>query len=389
MSLLFRTSRPARSGSRGTVLVRVLAVVAAFVALGACHAKSHRVLEQAPYTTTREGYLRVRPDLARMLRVVAVESSTESARVDGFGHLDFAPNASYSVRVPFDGLVDRVHVSLGDTVTAGQPLATLRSADIAAMRAELRGLAATAEAGHDEEERLVRLVEQGAASSRELVASRARLAEIEARIAGIREALRAGQAGVSGDDTIVLHATSAGEILRRNIEPGERIHPADEEPAFVIGDPMRLVVRAQFPERDSTLVKEGEVCRITVPALGQEVLQGRVAPLARAVDATTHTIDVVCLLDHTDDRLRAEMAARVQISTTGASRPVLPRSAMVLRRDDTVVLVERAPGLLERRVVHVGSAHGDDVTVLDGLQNGERIVVERAVLLDGELDQAL
>jgi cobalt-zinc-cadmium efflux system membrane fusion protein len=60
-----------------------------------------------------------------------------------------------------------------------------------------------------------------------------------------------------------------------------------------------------------------------------------------------------------------------------------------MRRDDRVVFVHIAPGELERRVVHVGSELGDHVQVLDGLREGENVVVENAVLLDGELDLVL
>jgi hypothetical protein len=67
----------------------------------------------------------------------------------------------------------------------------------------------------------------------------------------------------------------------------------------------------------------------------------------------------------------------------------VPRSAVLLRRDERVVLVRTSANEVVRRAVTTGLAFGSDIQILAGLRAGELVVSEGAVLLDGELDQLL
>ena len=65
------------------------------------------------------------------------------------------------------------------------------------------------------------------------------------------------------------------------------------------------------------------------------------------------------------------------------SLPVLPADAVVLEYGRPVVFVERAPGQFERRAVATGARAESLVAITRGVQAGERIVVDGAVLLRG------
>ncbi|MFY0535915.1 hypothetical protein [Nannocystis pusilla] len=90
-----------------------------------------------------------------------------------------------------------------------------------------------------------------------------------------------------------------------------------------------------------------------------------------------------------DPRLRGQMAVRVRATVRGDETLVVPRSAVLLRRDALVVFVVRGERLLERRTVALGARFGEKVQIVDGLAAGDEVVVQQAVLLDGELDRLL
>jgi RND family efflux transporter MFP subunit len=372
--------------------VRRLVVPALLLALAGCGEHEHveRQVEEAPYTLAEDGSMAVREDLMARLITAEAQASSVSARLVGFGRLGFAPGASYMVRVPFAGYIEQVFVTSGADVTPGTRLATLRSSELARLRASSRGLSATIAAQRDSAERLERLVAQGAASPRELVEVQGQLTANEAELAGIREALSAVHAGSGGADLIELRATAAGEILERTIEPGERVSPEDEAAAFTIGDPTQLVLYAQFPERDSPLLRSGAPCSFTASALGVTSYEGVVTHVIHRVDRATRTTEIACDPHAIDARFRPEMTARVEVEVDGAEGGVIvPRTAVLLRRDDRVVIVRRPDGHLERRPVHTGSTLGEGVQILDGVAVGEQVIVDGAVLLDGELDQLI
>lgn len=358
--------------------------------LGGCSSSSEAQPEvrEGPYRHDESGRLRVREDLAAILRSQPAQEGNVEARLEGFGRVTFALDASYAVTVPFEAYVEAVHASVGQHVEAGTPLATLRSSALAQMRAQARSLGALIEAERDAIARLERLVEGGSASRRELIEARARLSGAEAELQGIREALSAVRATPSGGDRLVLTAAAGGEILDRSIDPGERLTAGDDA-AFVIGDPSRLVVLASFPERDAPLLAEGERCRFEVPALGRQSFEGHVRRVGAALDEATRSARAVCAPNTVHPTLRAAMAARVEVDVSGRGAVTVERGALLMRRDDYVVFVEHAPGLLERRVVRPGASIGPRVQIVEGITAGELVVVEHAVLLDGELDRLL
>lgn len=372
-------------------LSTALALVALAASTAGCRrAKAERrALEAPPYTVTAPNELRVRSDLFAVLAFREVSSAVSHATIRGFGRVAFAPNGAYAVRSSVAGFVERVHVSVGQEVQPGQRLATIRSSEIAKLRADARRLEVTIATDQDIVARLDKLVSEGAASSRELVEAKGRLDAERAEYAGIREALAAVGALAGSGERFDLRASAPGRVVARRVAAGERLAPDASEPAFLIGDPRQLVVRAAFPERDVPRLVDGGACRFQVPALGATEFEGTLANIVRAIDAKTHTADALCVPKAGDPRLSADMTAKIEASVASDGAVLVPRSAVLLRRDERVVFVKAGDGVLHRRPVRLGSNVGEDVQILEGLASGEQVVIQNAVLLDGELDQVL
>ncbi|MFO1020457.1 MAG: efflux RND transporter periplasmic adaptor subunit [Planctomycetales bacterium] len=358
--------------------------------LSGCHPKSSPVaIEEAPYQTNEKGWLIVREDLMPHLKIGKVQVSPISAEVEGTGKFTFAPGASYAVRVPFEGFIESVDVEVGSRIEIDTPLARVHSSDLAKLRSELQRLQPTLQAEQARQERIEKLVKEGSITHRELNDVKARVASLDAEMVGIRTALKAGKVPVEGDDDFILKASHAGEVIVRNIEPGERVRVDDAEPALVIGDPNRLVVEAHLPERDVSLLKADQKCRFNVPALGGEALTGKISSVVSEIDPKSRSIRIICTLDKPDPRLRAEMVTRVRVTVNGSNYLTVPRSAVLLRRDDRVVFIKRGKRELERRPVVTRLSLADSIQVVSGLNSGDEVITDGAVLLDGELDSLL
>ncbi len=347
------------------------------------------MLEAPPYTATGPNELRVRPDLFALLVFRDADAGPSNATVRGFGRVAFAANSSYAVRASVSGYVERVHVAVGQEVRAGQALATVRSGEIARLRGDARRLEASMATDEDIIARLEKLIADGAASTRELVEAKGRLSASRAEYAGVRESLSAvGALGGSGE-RFDLRASAAGRVLARHVAPGDHLAPDTAEAPFLIGDPKQLVIRGAFPERDAPLLKDGGACRYQIPALGGADAEGVLANVVRTVDSKTLTAEAVCIPKVVDARLAADMTAKIDATIASDGAVTIPRTAVLLRRDDRVVFVKSGENALERRTVQLGAAVGEDVQIVSGVKSGDRVVVQNAILLDGELDQVL
>lgn len=333
--------------------------------------------------------LLIREDIVAKLATGEASSSDTEAEIVGFGRVGFAADASYAVSVPFNSLVERVLVNIGDAVEPGTPLAELRSSELARVRAEETNALVQVRVQTQALERLRPLLADGTATDREVAEAEAALDVARAELASARQALEAAGARRGRGDRYTLRATSRGHVLERTIAPGERVGDDADQPAFLIGDPESLVVRASFPERDTAWLREGASCRFTVHALHGRTYEGVVARVVRAVDPATRSAVGYCQPSTHDPDLRAEMIARVHVVVRGTDHVVVPRSALALHRDAWVLFVRTAEDKLERRRVEPGLTLGDQVQIVRGVEAGERVVTEGVVLLDGELDVLL
>lgn len=348
------------------------------------------IVSEPPYRVDPDGQQRlfVRDDLAARLKTANATESDESARLIGYGRMSFAVDAAYAVRAPFPSYVERVLVGPGDKVKAGQALVELRSSELSRLRAELSRAQIQLRVQSQAADRLRPLVADGTATPRELFEAEAALDVAKAELASSTQSLAAlGIAGGTGD-RYSLRAVADGSVIRRSIAVGERVSPEDE-PAFLIGNPSRLVVRASFPERDVRWLSEGSRCFFTVHAMGNERFEGTLTRVLPAVDPKTRAAEALCEPKEKSSAFTAEMVARVEVEAKGTPRLALPRQALLMKRDDWVAFVLVENNVVERRRVRPGLSLGDTVQVLEGIDPGERVVVEGAVLLDGELDVLL
>lgn len=329
----------------------------------------------------------IRDDLAARLETAVAEESREGARLFGYGRTGFAKDAAYALRVPFPSHVERVLVGEGDRVKAGQALAELRSSELARLRAELSRAEVKLRIQGQAVERLRPLVADGTATVRELAEAEAELEMAKAGVSSLEQSLSAAKVASGKGDRYVLRASEDGSVIRRNLAPSELVSP-DDEPVFLIGDPDRLIVRASFPERDARWLTEGAGCSFTVHALGGERFEGTLTRILPAVDPKTRAVEALCEPKE-KGAFAAEMVARVEVEAGGTSQLSLPRRALLMKRDRWVAFVLVEENVIERREVRPGLSLGETVQVLEGIAPGERVVVEGAVLLDGELDVPL
>jgi len=347
------------------------------------------VVEESPYRIGADGLLEVRADMVPRLTFTRAERSPVLAELHGVGEIDFAPGSLTALRVPFEGIIESVEVSPGTKVALNAVLARVRSSELAKMRADIRRLASELTGQYDAMRRARELVESEAISNRRIIELEAKIGSLEAERNGILFAIRAARATEEGEDLFELLSPRDGEIIERRVEPGEHAHDPENQPAFIVADPGALIVRAQFPERDAPLLKEGFLCRVAVPALGDAALPGRVVSVVRSIDRERRTVGVTCLFDAVPAGVRAHMLAHVTVAVQGDPVIVVPRDAVLLRRDSRVALVRHGQDRLERRPVMIGPAIDSRVVVLSGVNEGEDVVSEGAVLLDGELDRLL
>ena len=167
-------------------------------------------------------------------------------------------------------------------------------------------------------------------------------------------------------------APFSGVIAVRYIKFAE--HVQNGTPLFRISDFNPLQCPIQVPEKDLARLVVGQPAYLTVEAFGEEKFTAKVLRVSPVVDSATGTVKVTLEVS-TRGKLRPGMFASVFLETDRRQEAlVIPKSALVLESiGDTLYI--RAGEVAERRAVRLGYDEGDFVEIIEGVAEGDEVIV--------------
>lgn len=292
------------------------------------------------------------------------------------GHLPArvtVPNAQLRfVAAPVSALVTAVLVGTGESVKAGQPLATLSSAELIGLRRDLVQAGAERDRAGRALARDQALFAEGLIPESRVEASRAADRQAAALLAERRALLQLAGAASGGSAELTVRSPIDGVLLSQQVRAGERVEPATT--LFQVARLEPLALEIDVPVALADGLAAGQAVRI--PASGSE---GKVIAVGRAVGGG-QTIVVRAQIDthlaalNPGQQVEAEIAVRPRDGNRPAWR--IPGSALVrLSGTDSqpVVFAERN-GRYVVIPVELVSGSDQERVVRGGLEAGDRVV---------------
>lgn len=294
------------------------------------------------------------------------------------------------VATPVTGHVVTLDVQPGDRVSAGQPLAHIRSSDAAQATSDVAKALTVWRTAHAALVRANDLYEHKVIAERDL--EQARNDEATAHAEHERARARTALLGIADgaiSDQYVLRAPIGGVVIERLVSPGAEVRPDNGQTLFTIAslDDVWLVVGV--PQRDLAAVHRGAHLRFTTEALPGQSFDARVSYVSSALDPVSRTATARAVIANPGGRLRVQTTGSARILVDDATPSAgVPTRAVVTHGSDTVVFVETAPGRYVRRVVTVSDDDGVTAIIAAGVAPGERVVTTGSLLLAAEAEHA-
>lgn len=280
--------------------------------------------------------------------------------------------AIHQVRVGSQLLAEvrELTVRAGDTVTEGQVLARLDDTSLKARAARTKAQLVAAEARQRQAlsdlKRVSDIYQREAATEREyddaVRASEVAEADVEAARQGDAEA-RSQLAYAT------IKSPMAGKVIDRQVEVGDLVQPGDT--VVTLEGPLQL--EAEAPETLSVGLSVGDKVDVEVDAVGLHTT-GKVHEIVPEASATSRTF-LVKVEAPFPDNVNSGMFGRMFIPLGQAERLVIPASAVQqVGQLQTIYVVDADGKQARRRFVRLGEALGDQVEVLSGLAQGEKVL---------------
>lgn len=273
------------------------------------------------------------------------------------------------------GVVSQVAFESGQRVSQGDVLIRLEdSVD----RAALAALEARARLANETFQRYADLLPRNAVSQSQYDEARANYRAAQADVEQQRAQLAKKTIRAPFDGVVGLRQVDLGEYL------GIGTSIAD----LNMLDPIH--VDYSVPEKQLERVAPGRAIEVRVAAYPGRLFTGETFAVAPSVNASSRTLEVRARLDNADHALRPGMFADVS-TLAPETREVLtlPRTALSFNTygDFVFQVVENDEGqtIAARQQVTTGSARGDEIEILDGLEAGDRVVATGLLRLrDGQ-----
>lgn len=258
-------------------------------------------------------------------------------------------------------IVDQVHFESGQRVQAGQPLVTLR---VDAQQAALGEAEATLAEAEEQYRRLEGLAEQKLVARSTLDAQRAQREVAAARVRQMRSDIRDRQ----------VRAPFAGVLGIRQVSPGALLTP--NATIATLDDIARMYVDFQVPETALSAMQPGARVTATTVAWPGRTFEGVVETVDARVDPITRALTVRAAFDNAEDLLRPGMLLDVSMFRPERQTLVVPEIAVVQVGRDSFVYRVDGEGKVAQVPVRAGVRRAGLAEIVDGLQAGDRIVVD-------------
>jgi membrane fusion protein, multidrug efflux system len=294
-----------------------------------------------------------------VVEVQPVERGSIARQVTVSGIVE--PLRTIGVNSQLSGAVTSVLVQEGDRVRRGTVLARMDSREIAAQFASAEASFEVARAAY---ERAEQLRERRVITLPEYERERTAYAAARAQVDQLRTRL----------SYATITAPLDGVITEKRVESGDVV--GNQARLFDLADVSQLVARVGVSELDIVELEQGDHVTITLDAHPNRALRGRIRRVFPSADPTTRLVPVEVVFDTESARFaRPGFLARVTFNLATSDNVLLLPVGAVLGGQGAQAVFIVEDGTATRRTVRTGLTSQGRIEIVDGLTEGESVVV--------------
>jgi len=187
------------------------------------------------------------------------------------GQVEAAADSQWVVTAPLAGVVTRLRVAEGDSLSKQQVLLEIAAPEAPALAAELKRTQSAAKLANAERQRDRALHAEGIIAARRLEASEQKAIEANAAFAAARQqlSLLGLSAGDASQGRVFLRAPAAARVISRTVQLGQRVSAGDA--LLQLADPQHLVLALSVPVTESQRFQRGQTLRLSDPQSDREL----------------------------------------------------------------------------------------------------------------------
>ena len=180
-----------------------------------------------------------------------------------------------------------------------------------------------------------------------------------------------------------VYAPISGSVISTPLKNGTTVNT--NTTIAILGDISNLQISSNIPERYVAVLKTGLKASVSVEAYPGVNFAATVTRVSPVVDTISRTKQIILTFDKKDSRVNAGMFGKVVLYTEDYSGSVtIPTDSLVQINDKDYVFVVKEGSIVERRSVKTGNSVDGYIQILEGVKEGETVVIQgQTSLADG------
>lgn len=250
--------------------------------------------------------------------------------------------------------IEKIYVEVGDRVAKGQTLVKMENTSVATAQTQLDNLQV-------ELNRVKALYQSGGASKQQVDQAQVQYDVAKKNIQNLKE-------------NITLTSPISGVVTQRNFDNGD---VAGTSPILQVMQISPVKLKFSINESLYAKVKVGMQVSAKVEVFGEEEFKGKISLISPTIDPDSRTFYVEAEFTNANQKLRPGMFGRAELNLGRANMIMVPDKAVIKQNgtNDKYVYVVTADNTLEYKKITVGKRFGDKYVILDGISEGEKVVV--------------
>lgn len=295
------------------------------------------------------------------IRTATVTRTQVASSFDAVGTVQFDERVTEAVQTRVNGYVERLLVRAPmEYVRRGQPLATIFAPDWLGPQNEYLAL------------------KRAGVSEDLLSAARDRMRAMSIPDALLRQSEQAGTAQAR----FTVPAPVSGVVAELGVRDGVAVNPGMT--LFRIAGLERVWAVAEVPEVQAVRLQRGQKVKAALQADASQTFDGELKEILPQVSSNTRTVQARFEVANKAGRLTPGMLLRLQVAGPVSTRLVVPAEAVIRTGTRAVAIVRNSNGAFEPREVSLGADLGDQLEVVQGLNEGDQVVASGQFLVDSE-----
>lgn len=298
------------------------------------------------------------PARAIPVLVIRAERREFADELEALGTTRAAESVDVSARV--SNIITAIRFEEGQPVTRNQVLVELENSEARASVAAAQSALVESRSQHRRATELLRTQ----------AVSRSQVEELEARMLADEAALAAAQARLRDHE---VRAPFAGYTGLRRISMGALVTPGTV--ITTLDDISSVLLDFEVPETFMSAIAIGQTLAARSAAYPDSLFPGVVATLDSRIDPVTRAVTVRARLDNSEGLLRPGMFMTVRVLRESTPLLLVPEQALVPIQSRQYLFIVK-DGAVEQREVRTGRRTPGRVEIVEGLDEGEVLVVE-------------